>query len=194
MTNLTRRTTWKAPVTVALGLLLALASCTRDPQREAPKKALTPDSAPQAPKGVKLRLPSIHDQMKKITQFTEEMRRRVRGNVGTAGPAKVVRATLKTVPVHRYPKSFKMFYDGMLVRTEAMITSKNPGRDYNLLVDRCVACHALHAQGYLGLVKRLKLPEDQLPKGPPPSLVKPTRPKLEIPGRPTGKPAAPRSK
>lgn len=150
------------------GALLALASCscenrTEPSTKKGPVKQVTKKRAvPPKP------LPSMKVQMQKIQRFTEEIRRRVRANVSVAGPTRVIKATLKALPINRYPKSFKMFYNSMVSRTEAMLISKELGSDYNKLVDRCVACHALHAQDYMG-VKLLRLPQDQWPKGPPAS-------------------------
>jgi hypothetical protein len=148
---------------IIIGALLALASCScekTEPAKGLVKKAVVKKKVtPPKP------LPSVKDQMRKIQRFTRELRRRVRGNVSVAGPTKVIRATLKGMPINRYPKNFKMFYNSMVARTEAMLISKNLGSDYNKLVDRCVACHVLHAQHYMG-VKRLRLPKDQWPTTP----------------------------
>jgi len=147
---------------IVAGALLALVGCTCDREPESPQRRGAVKK-PVAQKGTKP-LPSLKDQMRTMQRFAEELRRRVRGDLPVAGPAKVIRSTLKSLPVNRYPKNFKIFYNAMLARTEALIKTRKLGHDYDKFVDRCIACHALQAQDYMGMVKRLKVPKAQWPR------------------------------
>lgn len=152
---------------IGLSTLLLLAAplvgC-KGKDREKPVPPTTsPVAAPPPPRATKdrpLRSPqrvSVKRDMKKIQRVTDELRRRAQGQVSMRGPSKLMLNLAKALPAKSYPASFQAFLDTMVDQLKALPETKDHFKDYNALIDTCVACHRFFAPRTLHAMRLLRL-------------------------------------
>lgn len=124
--------------------------------RVSPEVSFAPE--PKIKRVARARRASLKKYMEEKLEVAEEMQRRATGDISMKGPAMRMLGVVSRVPAKGYPASFQTFLGALRDRLKILQDSTKPRRDFNLLVESCLACHRIYYLKALPVIHRLKVP------------------------------------
>ncbi len=135
----------------------ALGACKEEKVEKPKQKPVLSPKPRQRPMRAKQRVSQKKD-MKEIAKVVEEMRRRAEGKISMDAPARRVQALLDKLPVKHYPATYHSFLDDLKDRLKILQKSTRYKKDYNGMIEACLACHKIYAPQVVFPMEKLKLP------------------------------------
>ena len=94
--------------------------------------------------------------MEQMAMYAEDIRRRLRQGLSVAAPARVIGRLARELPETGAPSDYITWKNDLSKAATALAASKEPDKDFNGLLDRCVTCHKVHAKTSIRLIEDLK--------------------------------------
>lgn len=96
-------------------------------------------------------------EMKEMAKVTDEMRRRAMGGIGMDGPVRKMLVQIKKLPQDHYPATYRSFVDDLKDRLGVLRKTTRYKRDYNALIESCLACHRIYAPQVVISIENLEI-------------------------------------
>lgn len=136
-------------------LALPACECGKPDEKAKPEPLMSPKPT-RRPLRAKQRVSQKND-MREIAKVVEEMKRRARGKISMDAPARRILALMAKLPVDSYPATYMSFLDDIKDRLETLRKSTRYQKDYNGMVEACLACHKIFAPQVMIPLEKLKL-------------------------------------